>query len=161
MLQNNEMSCMKVVLIELGGLVLYGLFTLHIALVPLLYQEAKAETTVVTQEGPPVIFEDTILITACVIGSFIGALINVYIFPVDVKSDPSTALRRTATKLLACVLSGVLFAPMAIKYMRLEFNRDSLIFIAGMTAMLGVSVLEVVVPLISTKIQNMIKSKVE
>jgi hypothetical protein len=160
MLQNNEMSCMKVVLIELGGLVLYGLFALHIALVPLLYQDTKTET-VVTQEQQPVIFEDTILITACVIGSFIGALINVYIFPVDVKVDPSTALQRTATKLLACVLSGVLFAPMAIKYMHLDFNRDSLIFIAGMTAMLGVSVLEVVVPLISTKIQNLIKSKVE
>jgi hypothetical protein len=159
---------MKTALVEVVGLFIYWAFALHVAMIGLLFSSPGVETGVylqdedfVRQGKPLVIYEDTRLLMCCVIGSFFGAVLNVVISPGSTDLDTREAVRRMASKILASLMAGIIFSPMVIRYIGVELNLDSLLFVAGTTSFLAVGVLDGMVPIILQKLNDFFKSKMD
>lgn len=156
------MECkVKTAVIEIVGLVLYGVFAAHVALMSLLTGPVELQAPIIEDSRETVIYEDTRLLTVCVIGAFAGAVLNAFVSPMDVATSPQTAVRRTAAKILASLLSGLIFAPMVVRYINIDINSDSLIFVAGTTSFLAVGVLEGLAPFLIGRIRDWIQKKVD
>lgn len=151
----------KTALIEIGGLAIYGLFTAHVTLMAMMAEPQAAE--IAANAGPQarVIFEDTRLLMCCVIGAFLGACLNVFVSPIDLGNEPREAMRKVAARMLASLISGVIFAPMIVRYFQIELNLDTLLFVAGVTSFLAVGVLDGVAPMLIAKAKAWLASKVE
>jgi hypothetical protein len=164
---------MKTALVELIGLAIYGIFALHVALIALVFSQPTMEAVAYVQEQTQtqgdtptvgkqlVIYEDTRLLMCCVIGSFFGAVLNVVVAPGASDLDTREAVRRMASKILASLIAGIIFSPMIIRYMHVELNLDSLLFVAGSTSFLAVGVLDGLVPLVLQKLNDFFKSKMD
>lgn len=95
------------------------------------------------------ILNDAQMRFACIIGALGGAILNVAIFP------PRVATRHAiAIKFVASGLSGMIFAPLAIRWLRLTPDFDIVIFISAAVALVAIRLIRLAIPLIEKKAEK-------
>lgn len=89
------------------------------------------------------ILTDTQMRFACIAGALGGAILSVLIFP------PRKATHRNvAAKFFASGVSGVIFAPMVVRWANLPRDFDSVIATSAIVALTAIGVLRLAVPAI-------------
>ena len=92
--------------------------------------------------GDSAILNDTQMRFACIAGALGGAVLSVLIFP------PKLATHRTiASKFFASGVSGFIFAPMVLRWLRLPRDFDTVLGCAAVVALTAIGVLRIAVPL--------------
>ena len=88
------------------------------------------------------ILNDTQMRFACLAGALGGAVLSVLIFP------PKMVTHRTiASKFFASGISGIIFAPIALRWLRLPRDFDTVLGTAAGVALTAIGVLRIAVPL--------------
>jgi hypothetical protein len=85
------------------------------------------------------VMDDARLRLICVAGSLGGAVLSVALFKLG-------NVRDMAVKLASSSISGILFAPMALRWLGWTRDLDAVLAVSGMTALLSWTVLQMAVP---------------
>lgn len=88
------------------------------------------------------VMDDERLRLICIAGSLGGAVLSVGLFKLH-------HVRDMAVKLVCSSFSGVLFAPMVLRWLGWSRDLDAVLAVSGMTALLSWTVLQMAVPAIT------------
>lgn len=119
----------------------------HVAAETIAFQVSQEDGEVIQQSV--VVMENAILRLACTIGSLLGALLSILLFPT--KSETG-GVREIAAKFLAASVAGVLFTPILMRSMAITIDLDHLIAMSGFIAFTSVTVLHKSIPLLETTV---------
>lgn len=100
--------------------------------------------------SPSGIFENSRLTAFTVIGSTIGALLTIGIFP-DSKVDTT---RQLSLKFGCSLLSGIAFTPSTMYYLAIPSTSDLVIAVSALTAITAVSLIHKLMPKIESFLEN-------
>lgn len=89
------------------------------------------------------LLDDSRLRLVCVAGSLGGALLSVMLFTISTHKE-------LAQKLVSSSISGIVFAPVIIRYTHLESSTDLVLAVSAVTALLSWGVLQIAVPFAQT-----------
>jgi uncharacterized protein YacL len=93
-----------------------------------------------------VLFENVALRSACAVGSVMGALLSILLFP----CMSANALREMSAKFLASLISGVLFTPVVMRTSGLVMDLDHVVACSGAIAFFSVTVLHKSLPMLES-----------
>lgn len=88
------------------------------------------------------VLDDARMRLVCVSGSLGGAVLSVCLFRLS-------HVRDMAVKLTCSSLSGILFAPMALRWLAWQRDLDAVLATSALTALLSWSILQAAVPLLT------------
>lgn len=103
-----------------------------------------------------VILADNWLRAYCIIGSVLGAILSIAIYPPQEPASKNS-IRQSATKLIVSLLSGIVFTPVLVRYLDVPLDGDWILFGAGTVSLLSVSVLTAALPLITLMAKRRVK----
>lgn len=128
-----------------GTVIAASVAVIHLAAAAILAQDAidHRDPQAAAVAG---VFNDVPLIALCVIGSTLGAMLTLSLFPVPQGSTDAGRSRQMMFRFASSLACGVCFTPMTVRFSGLDFSGDAVIFVAGIVAAFGVAVLHLLVP---------------
>jgi hypothetical protein len=94
-----------------------------------------------------VVLDNTVLRTACLTGSFLGAFLAICLWPTTA-ADTVMSIRQVGAKFLASAITGVAATPMMVRWMGWSLDTDILVGAAFIVSFLSVGVIHRAAPLI-------------
>jgi hypothetical protein len=150
----------KAFAVELAGLLVYGIVAGWASIIMVVgYYESQAVEVVTTADAiiQKQIFEDAILRSWCLAGAGLGAALSVAISKLE-SNDVWAAVQSVSRKISASALTGVIGTPLVFRYVGWDLNVDNVFVISSFTALLGVQILEMVIPLFQQHLVDRFKT---
>lgn len=108
--------------------------------------QKTAEVLQVISEGAATgIFTNTTLRACCIIGSFLGGLLAVTLGP-SAEDTQTKMLRRMGLKFTASAISGIVFTPLVLRWIKMTPDVDTTLCISASVAFLSVMTLALFIP---------------
>lgn len=118
-----------------------GLFTIIAAALASIFSCLAAALPDLSAISDGTILNDTQMRFACLAGALGGAVLSVLIFP------PKLVTRNTiASKFVASGISGVIFSPMALRWLHLPRDFDTVLGCSAVVSLIAIGVLRISVP---------------
>jgi len=131
--------------IEFVMLVIYSLATVLFSVMSTVDQVSEMANEELAKPEHIVVLADSMLRTACLIGSLCGAVAAVWIFPSSAKTSKD-AIREVLGNGFVSVLCGAMLTPMVARWSQLQIDIDFVGMVAFAVSLVSVSVLKKVAP---------------